>query len=140
MKRTLFILLLTLVFNFQGTAQQPKGIYGVANWMNNWTNFKPLTTDYNEATDIITGVISKDTKLYKRNTYQLMGIVYVTNNAVLTIEPGTVIRGDQESCGTLVVTKGAKIMAEGLETDPIVFTSNKNTKLEDLEIGAESYY
>lgn len=128
MKRTLFILLLTLVFNFQGTAQQPKGIYGVANWMNNWTNFKPLTTDYNEATDIITGVISKDTKLYKRNTYQLMGIVYVTNNAVLTIEPGTVIRGDQESCGTLVVTKGAKIMAEGLETDPIVFTSNKNTQ------------
>ncbi|WP_335583354.1 hypothetical protein [Flavobacterium crassostreae] len=127
MKRTLFTVVIILLFNFIGTAQQPKGIFGVSNWMYNWTNFKPATTDYNEATDIITGVISKDTKLYKRNTYLLNGIVYVTNNAVLTIEPGTVIRGDQESCGTLVVTKGAKIIAEGNETDPIVFTSNKNT-------------
>jgi hypothetical protein len=43
----------------------------------------------------------------------------------LSIEPGTVIRGDDKSCGTLVITNGAKIVAEGLETDPIVFTSNK---------------
>ena len=105
--------------------QQPKGIIGGSNWMNNWTNFKPANTEYNEATNIIAGTIDKDTKLLKRNTYQLVGIVYVTNNAVLTIEPGTVIRGDDKTCGTLVITNGAKIMAEGIETDPIVFTSNK---------------
>jgi hypothetical protein len=54
--------------------------------------------------------------------------VYVTNNAILSIEPGTVIFGDSDSKGTLIITKGAQLVAEGLETDPIVFTSNKSLK------------
>lgn len=126
MKTKIHIVLFTLLSAFLLQAQQqPKGIIGSSNWMNNWTNFKPANTEYNEATNIIAGNIDKDTKLVKRNTYQLVGVVYVTNNATLTIEPGTVIRGDDKTCGTLVVTNGAKIIAEGLETDPIVFTSNK---------------
>lgn len=125
MKTKLFIAAITLISTFFLQAQQQKGIIGTSNWMNNWTNFKPANIEYNEATNIIAGTIDKDTKLTKRNTYQLVGIVYVTNNAVLTIEPGTVIRGDDKTCGTLVITNGAKIMAEGLETDPIIFTSNK---------------
>lgn len=126
MKTKITTVIIALSSTFFLFAQQlPKGITGTSNWMDNWTNFKPIVTEYNEATDIIAGTIDKDTKLYKRNTYQLVGIVYVTNNAVLTIEPGTVIRGDDKTCGTLVITNGAKIMAEGLETDPIIFTSNK---------------
>ncbi|MBS7254505.1 hypothetical protein [Flavobacterium branchiicola] len=125
MKTKILVALFTLLSSFFLNAQQQKGIIGTNNWMTNWTNFKPANTEYNEATNIIAGTIDKDTKLLKRNTYQLVGVVYVTNNAVLTIEPGTVIRGDDKSCGTLVITNGAKIMAEGLETDPIVFTSNK---------------
>ncbi|RED23741.1 hypothetical protein BD847_2807 [Flavobacterium cutihirudinis] len=126
MKTKLRIALFTLLSSyFLNAQQQPKGIVGNTNWMTNWTNFNPAKIEYNEATNIIAGTIDKDTKLVKRNTYQLVGVVYVTNNATLTIEPGTVIRGDDKSCGTLVVTNGAKIMAEGLETDPIVFTSNK---------------
>lgn len=119
---TLICLLSAVLSNAQ---QQPKGIIGNTNWMNNWTNFNPAKIEYNEATNIIAGTIDKDTKLSKRNTYQLVGVVYITNNATLTIEPGTVIRGDDKTCGTLVITNGAKIVAEGLETDPIVFTSNK---------------
>lgn len=119
---TLICLLSAVLSNAQ---QQPKGIIGNTNWMNNWTNFNPAKIEYNEATNIIAGTIDKDTKLSKRNTYQLVGVVYVTNNATLTIEPGTVIRGDDKTCGTLVITNGSKIIAEGLETDPIVFTSNK---------------
>ena len=53
--------------------------------------------------------------------------MYVVNNAVLTIEQGTVIRGDSKTCGTLVITKGAKIIAEGTESFPIIFTTNKDT-------------
>jgi hypothetical protein len=64
-------------------------------------------------------------KVVKRNVYLIKGNVYVTNNAVLTIEPGTVIIGDFESKGTLIFTKGSQIMADGLETDPIVFSSNR---------------
>lgn len=124
MKTTLQIVFFTLLSTFSLQAQQQaKGIIGTTNWMNNWTNFKPALNEYSEATNIIAGTIDKDTRLVKRNTYHLVGVVYVTNNATLTIEPGTVIRGDDKTCGTLVITNGAKIMAEGLETDPIVFTS-----------------
>lgn len=126
MKTKLFIVIITFISTFILQAQQ-KGITGTSNLMDNWTNFKPAAIEYSEATNIIAGTIDKDTKLTKRNTYQLVGIVYVTNNAVLTIEPGTVIRGDDKTCGTLVITNGAKIIAEGLETDPIIFTSNKET-------------
>lgn len=126
MKTKIQIAIITLVSSFFLHAQQQqKGIIGTNNWMNNWTNFKPAANEYNEATNIIAGTIDKDTKLLKRNTYQLVGVVYVTNNATLSIEPGTVIRGDDKSCGTLVITNGSKIIAEGLETDPIIFTSNK---------------
>lgn len=126
MKTKIRVAIITLLSTFFLQAQQQtKGITGTNNWMNNWTSFNPSKLEYSEATNIIAGTIDKDTRLVKRNTYQLVGIVYVTNNATLTIEPGTVIRGDDKSCGTLVVTNGAKIVAEGLETDPIIFTSNK---------------
>lgn len=107
-------------------AQQTKGITGDTNWLVNWTNFTPAATTYKDANQIITGTIDKDLKLTKNNTYKLIGTVYVTNKAVLTIEPGTVIRGDKESCGTLIITKGCKIIAEGTVAEPIVFTSNNS--------------
>ena len=107
------------------TAQQEKGIIGSSNWLNNWTEFKPQNTEYNETNQILYGKITTNTTLLKKNTYLLQGPVYVTNNAVLTIEPGTVIKGDYETNGALVITKGAQIIANGTETDPIVFTSNR---------------
>ena len=45
----------------------------------------------------------------------------------MTIEQGTVIRGDSKTSGTLVITKGAKIIAEGTQSFPIVFTTNKDS-------------
>jgi hypothetical protein len=53
----------------------------------------------------------------------LKGFVYVTKNATLTIPAGTVIAGDKASKGTLVITRGAKIDAQGTASKPIVFTS-----------------
>lgn len=113
---------------FSANAQQEKGIFGSNNWLNNWTEFKPSKAEYNETTQILYGKIDKNTTLYKKDAYLLQGPVYVVNNAVLTIEAGTVIRGDFDTNGTLVITKGSKIMAEGKETDPIVFTSNKASR------------
>jgi hypothetical protein len=126
MKKIILVAIISISIFTTVNAQQIKGITGESNWFSNWTNFKPATTDYNDASQLLTGTISSNLKLTKGNTYRLVGIVYVTNNAVLTIEPGTIIRGDKESCGTLVITKGSKIMAEGSATDPIVFTSNNN--------------
>ena len=109
-------------------AQQEKGITGTNNWLNSWTEFRPDLVEYGEATEILTGIISSDTKLLKKNTYMLLGDVFVANNATLTIEPGTVIIGDFKTKGSLTITKGATIIADGLETDPIVFTSNRSVK------------
>jgi hypothetical protein len=120
----LAILLFTVLFS---NAQNNKGIFGNENWFNNWTNFKPNNTEYKESTIILSGSITENLTLTKKNIYLLTDVFYVRNNATLTIEPGTIIRGDNETCGTLVITKGAKIIAEGTETDPIVFTSNKPT-------------
>jgi hypothetical protein len=110
------------------SAQQEKGIVGTNNWLNNWTEFNPSRVSYGEATQILSGNISKDTKLLKRHVYLLMGSVFVTNYATLTIEPGTVIIGDFDSNGSLTITRGATIIADGQETDPIVFTSNRSVK------------
>jgi hypothetical protein len=126
MKKIVLVAIISLSIFTTVNAQQIKGITGENNWFSNWTNFKPSTTDYNDASQLLTGTINTNLKLTKSNTYRLVGTVYVTNNAVLTIEPGTVIRGDKESCGTLVITKGSKIIAEGTSTDPIIFTSNNN--------------
>lgn len=60
------------------------------------------------------------------NIYILNGFVYVQPPAVLTIQPGTIIKGDFASKGTLIIERGAKIIAQGTPEMPIVFTSQKN--------------
>lgn len=117
-----------LLVIYSVSAQQEKGITGLNNWLNNWTEFRSNKVDYGEPNQILAGNISTNTKLYKKNIYLLQGNVYVTNNAILSIEPGTVIIGDFESKAALVITKGATIIADGLETDPIVFTTNRSFK------------
>ncbi|HNE28164.1 MAG TPA: hypothetical protein PLW66_03305, partial [Saprospiraceae bacterium] len=77
------------------------------------------------AQTVVTGDITTNTTWTKNNTYLLSGFVYVTNGAVLTIEPGTVIKGDKATKGSLIVTRGAKLIADGTPNEPIVFTSNE---------------
>ncbi|MEO8235643.1 MAG: hypothetical protein ABI549_09540 [Flavobacterium sp.] len=119
------ILLFLLSSFYVANAQSGQGIVGESNWFNGWTNFKAKTVEYAQANQILTGDIKENMTLTKGNVYLIMGTVHVANNVVLTIEPGTVIRGDYNSNGTLTIVKGAKIIAEGTETNPIVFTSNK---------------
>lgn len=101
------------------------GAMGEKNWASGWTNFKPVTQEYPIANNELSGVISTNTTLSKRSTYLIKGNVYLTNNATLYIEPGTIIRGDFETKGSLIITKGCKIRALGTEKEPIVFTSNQ---------------
>lgn len=59
----------------------------------------------------------------RKGTYEMRGWIYVADGAELTIEPGTVIRGEKASAASLIVEPGGKIIARGTETSPIVFTS-----------------
>ncbi len=61
----------------------------------------------------------------KKGVYILKGWVYIANGAELTIEPGTVIKGDKDTKAALIAERGGKLIAQGTETQPIVFTSEK---------------
>ncbi|AZA77518.1 hypothetical protein EG347_08325 [Chryseobacterium sp. G0186] len=74
---------------------------------------------------ILSGKITSNLTLKANKIYKLRGLVYVTNGAVLTIEPGTKIVGEADKNGALIITKGSKIMAEGTASNPIIFTSEK---------------
>jgi hypothetical protein len=58
--------------------------------------------------------------------YTLSGFIHVLNGATLTIEPGTVIKGDPAVPGSsLFIMRGARIVANGQANAPIVFTSGR---------------
>ena len=76
---------------------------------------------------ILSGKINTDRTLKNGNTYKLRGIVYVVDGAKLTIEPGVNIQGEKSSRGTLVITRGTQILANGTADKPIVFTSDAPT-------------
>ena len=92
---------------------------------------KDSTTDPNSggSTDpnvvAVTADITTNTTWSASKIYTLNKIIYVTSGATLTIEPGTIIKGSKSTSGSgsLVITRGAKIMAVGTADKPIVFTS-----------------
>ncbi len=55
--------------------------------------------------------------------WRLNGFVRVQDGGKLTIEPGTLVIGDRESKGTLIVQMGGQIFAEGTADNPIIMTS-----------------
>lgn len=75
-------------------------------------------------TVIVKGTINTATTWKAGNKYVLEGFVYVDNNATLTIEPGTIIKGDKLTKGSLIIKPGSRIVAEGTAAKPIVFTSS----------------
>lgn len=95
-------------------------------WTDDWTEFDPNNKVY--ATPNVTinpaDSIVSNTTWTSNNVYLLNGQIYVSNNATLTIQPGTVIRGAAGN-SALLVTRGAKLIAEGTPCRPIVFTSNQ---------------
>ncbi len=61
----------------------------------------------------VSGDITTDTKWYANARYFLSGFVYVKNNATLTIEPGTIIKGVSGTKGSLIIERGSKIDGSG---------------------------
>ena len=78
---------------------------------------------FGQPVDTLSGHITADTTLISSKLYVLSGFVYVDSLVTMTIEPGTVIIGEQSTKGSLIVQRGAKIIAQGTPTKPIIFTS-----------------
>ncbi|MFM7770088.1 MAG: T9SS C-terminal target domain-containing protein, partial [Bacteroidota bacterium] len=60
------------------------------------------------------------------NIYILSGFVKVTANDTLVIQPGTIIKGDLVTKGSLIIERDAYLHAEGTAEQPIVMTSQKS--------------
>jgi hypothetical protein len=71
------------------------------------------------ANEEVTGEITEDTTW---SCDKILGdLVTVSNNAVLTVDPGVVVRG--KSGSALIVAQGSRLEAAGTADAPIVFTS-----------------
>ena len=81
----------------------------------------------NTENTILEGRITANRTLKAEHTYKLRGLVYVTNGAILTIEPGTKVVGENGKNGGLIITRSSKIIADGTVEKPIVFTSEAAT-------------
>ncbi|MBW2496432.1 MAG: hypothetical protein JRF61_04085 [Deltaproteobacteria bacterium] len=84
------------------------------------------------AQTVVSGNITTDTSW--SGTIVLNGAIFVNNNATLTIQPGTIVRGQPRTAavlagstvgtpGALIVTQTGTIIAEGTAAQPIIMTT-----------------
>lgn len=88
------------------------------------TDPDPITEPEDEF--ILNANITEDLTLKSGNVYTLTTRVFVLDGVTLTIEEGTIIKGEAGSganATALVVARGGKIMANGTAEKPIIFTS-----------------
>ncbi len=79
--------------------------------------------------------------LDKDTVYILDNKVYVNDGQVLTIEAGTVIKGESGSGANstaLIVARGGRIEANGTATEPIIFTSLVDNTADAIDITANT--
>lgn len=79
-----------------------------------------------ETTVMVTANITTNTTWETGKIYVLGGRIAVTSGATLTIQPGVIIKGEAgtgANATALIIARGARIMAEGTASQPIIFTS-----------------
>lgn len=67
----------------------------------------------------------KGTYTLKKGTYHMKGWCYIADGVELTVEPGTIIKGDKETKAALIIERGGKLIAKGTADAPIVMTSEQ---------------
>ena len=67
------------------------------------------------ATDVVVknGEIAASETWTADNQYLIQGALFVRAGATLSIQAGTTIYGDQATTGTLVIDRGAQLVAQG---------------------------
>lgn len=79
-------------------------------------------------------LVSNQTYNWTRDTiYLLDGFVFLESGGILNIQEGTVIKGiakpsTDDLASALIVSRGAKILAEGTSRQPIIFTAENDTQ------------
>ncbi|MBP9220078.1 MAG: hypothetical protein KBF42_01755 [Chitinophagales bacterium] len=83
--------------------------------------------DVDTSTDVqVTANITSNTTWETGKVYILTDRIAVESGATLTIQKGVIIKGQAgtgANATALIIARGAKLMAEGTATEPIIFTS-----------------
>ncbi len=78
---------------------------------------------HGNAQTVVQGSITTDTT-WSSNVL-LRGPVFVRAPATLTVNAGVTVFGEKASLAALIVDRGAKLVAIGTETNPVIFTSDQ---------------
>jgi hypothetical protein len=144
MKKKILSILPILLFTAILVKAQPeattyRGAFAPApapQWTDTWINWDPQNTAYGIGLPVAnkSGVLGNSAtpttiNWVKDSVYLLQGIVYLDSLCTLNIQPGTIIKGASLADGfvasSLIIQRGATIIANGTACNPIVFTSNK---------------
>ena len=76
-------------------------------------------------------ITSDETWISSGNPHIITGLTTVSNNATLTIEPGVEVRFNKDATNPRLIIgtandTGAKLIAQGTDTQKITFTSNES--------------
>lgn len=78
---------------------------------------------------VVKGKVNNDYTFAASDVYVIDSTFSIENNSVLTVEAGSTVYfrtySDPNLVSRLVIARGARIIAEGTATNPIVFTSDK---------------
>jgi hypothetical protein len=74
---------------------------------------------------VLTGDITVDLHLHPDKTYRIVSGAYMKAGTTLTIDAGVTILADHATVAYLVIERGAKVYANGTDTHPVVFTSDR---------------
>lgn len=99
----------------------------------------PTTDDDGGDGNVIikSGILTENETWTADNIYILDGKVVVDENVTLTIDPGTIIKGEEGDgslASALVIDQGGKLNAVGTPSNPIIFTS----VLDNIEVGQQA--
>jgi len=89
---------------------------------------------YQQLENVLPNTITSNLTLTNDKIWYLSGRTSVTSGAVLTIEPGTIIKGVSgtgANASCLIIARGAKIYAQGTPLQPIIFTS----EADNIQVG-----
>jgi hypothetical protein len=96
-----------------------------------------------QAQTVVTDDITTSTTWTKANApYDLQGRIIVREGASLTIEKGVVIAStfdsNDNSGGSLIVSRGSKIFVQGTEDQPVIMTSGNDVRTWDNSVVSEN--
>ncbi|MCE5270257.1 T9SS type A sorting domain-containing protein [bacterium] len=131
-----------------------KGAFGPDagdNWLRGWTfldqaGYLATPVESGKPVKVVADKdITRNTTFYADTIYALNGFVFVEDGEVLTIQPGTVIKGKPGqgvNASALIVARGGKIYAQGTAVKPIIFTAESDNvdEVDDLPLDARGLW